>query len=400
MRNLDKILDLEKKYKLIMCLTANENVLSPKIQKVLAFDLGSRYYMGSGIKGIALFGRNAAFKGMPELDFLIKKSSSFIMDRMNAKYVIYSCLSGVHAMISIIITATNVGDVIMSVPSSQGGHFCTKGIIESTSRKHVDTEYDYKIGNFDIKKIANIVKREKVKMIYFDVSVYIKPLPIKEIRSLIGDNVIIVYDASHVLGLIIGNEFQSPLKEGADIICGNTHKTFPGPHKAIVAFKDEEFGKIIDKKINESFVSTVNTGNLITLLMTVMEMKKWGILYSKQIISNSNELAYRLEKLGFKVRRASLNKYTYNHQIHVFVNEKREQILEKFLNNNINVSTSGALGGDMFIRIGVQEITRRGLKERDMSKIAQYIKDVIDGKNIKKNIICFMKNHTKIYYSI
>ena len=51
----------------------------------------------------------------------------------------------------------------------------------------------------------------------------------------------IMYDMAHVLGLI-GDHFQKPFEEGAEIVTGSTHKTFFGPQRGVIGvnYKPED----------------------------------------------------------------------------------------------------------------------------------------------------------------
>src|SRR5207253_619977 len=98
---------------------------------------------------------------------------------------------------------------------------------------HVPASYDLDRLTFDADQIAYHFRRTGATAFYMDVSFYINPHNLNEIREALGPEAIIIYDASHTMGLIMGQEFQAPLREGADVLCGNTHKTLPGPQKGL-----------------------------------------------------------------------------------------------------------------------------------------------------------------------
>ena len=76
-----------------------------------------------------------------------------------------------------------------------------------------------------------------------DVSYYLNPHNLREIRDALGDDAVIIYDASHTIGLIMGQQFQAPLQDGANVVCANTHKTLPMAKKGMIAFRDNDFGE-------------------------------------------------------------------------------------------------------------------------------------------------------------
>ena len=64
------------------------------------------------------------------------------------------------------------------------------------------------------------------------------PHPVRELRAALP-KAVIAYDASHVMGVVAGGQFQSPIAEGADLIQGSTHKSLFGPQKGLFVFADE-----------------------------------------------------------------------------------------------------------------------------------------------------------------
>lgn len=394
--NLKLVERVEKKYGNILHITANENQLSELAQRFYNSSLYSRYDMGRGIEGVVVHG-GAAAKGMPETGDLINEAKEKAKYMLHAEHIELNCLSGVHAMMCSLLSLTRPGDTVMTVLSRHGGHFSTKPILDTSGRKQIYTEYDFENQKFDVEKIAKVFKDNNAKALYLDVSVYLKPHPIRELRKALGENAIIIYDASHTMGLIMGGQFQSPLEEGADVISANTHKTLPGPHKGMIAFKNKEVGENASKLITNLY-STVHTNSLLALVITILEMDKYGKKYAIQIIKNSNALGKALEKRGFEVRKADSTRYSYNHQVHMFTDLNNLEIVKKFLENNISLNTSRALGEKIFVRFGTQEITRRGMKEKDMDTIAGFVNDVLKGKNIANQVTEFTHQFDKIYY--
>lgn len=388
--------EIENKYQNILHLTANENILSPLALRAYNSSLYSRYDMGSGKDGVIIHGGFAA-KGMPEIGELMNAAESAAKNMLSAEAVELNSLSGVHAMLSSLLSTTKPGDTVVSVLSRHGGHFATKPIIEASGRNQVYAEYDFENQSFDVEKTAKIYRENHAKAIYLDVSVYLKPHPIRELRKALGQDAIIIYDASHTMGLIMAGEFQSPLTEGADIISSNTHKTLPGPHRGMIAFKDSSLW-LKASPILSNLYSTVHTNSLLSLAITILEMKKYGKPYAKQIIANSNALAESLENLGLSVRRADSKQYSYNHQIHMFTDFGNHDVVKLFLDNNVSINTSRALGEQLFIRFGTQEITHRGIKESDMQNLAEIIKGILDKKNMTRDVAEFNNKFNSVAY--
>ncbi len=395
-KDLEKI---EKRNKDFLHLTANENVISNTARKYLSSELGNRYFLGSGKKGIV---RNKALEllGLEEVDKLVNKAEGSANKILGASLTSFNLLSGINAMTSLMLAISKPNDVIMTLNPDFGGHFITKSIIERIGRKQIVTQHKDN-GEIDIKKTVDLLNKNKSKVLYLDSMSVLNRFPLSEIRSMMKNEGRLIFDASHTMGLIMGGQYQSPLKEGADIIVGNSHKTFPGPHKAIIAFKNKNYGKRVMSVINNCLISTVQTSNLIALAITVLEMEKFGKSYAKQIMLNSQKLAKEIESKGYDLIRSSNNSYTYNHQIHIsFKNIKDSKtLMDSFYKNNISINVIKPGQPNSFIRLGTQEITRRGMKEKDMIKIAEFFDKSIKRENIKNEVLRFNKKFKKIHYS-
>lgn len=384
-------------------LTANEAQMSETARIFLSSKLNERYYMGGGDRnGIVDCGHFTAL-GLKSIENILSTASSAAKEMLGAAEVNLNVLSGVHSMMCSILATTEPGDLVMTVPLEYGGHFATVGILKRIGRRQIFADYDFTNLRFDVDKIAKKFKENKIKAFYMDVSYYVNPHNLKEIRKAIGDKPIIIYDASHTMGLIMGQQFQSPLKEGANIISANTHKTLPGPHKGMMAFRDKELADKANAIIDGYLYSSNHLIHLVPLAITILEMKEYGQEYAKQIIANSNAIAGAFESLGYKVRKANTGRYSENHQAHIFLPEDKNhmELYIKLVENNISTNFEGneLSGGKWFIRIGTQEVTRRGMKKTEMEEIAKLIDKAFRGKNVRKDIKTLNDKFRTIKYS-
>lgn len=387
----------------ILHLTANENQLSETARMFLGSKISERYYMGGGVDEVVDFGHFTAlgFKGVEDLIESAKKAAE---EMLSAASVNLNVLSGVHAMMSAILATTEPNDVVMTVPLESGGHFATKGILDRVGRRHVYADYDYENLRFDVEKIAIKFRENKARALYLDVSYYLNPHNIKEIREALGKEAIIIYDASHTMGLIMGQQFQSPLNEGANVICANTHKTLPGPHKGMIAFRDKELADKANSIIDGCLYSTPHMTHLIALSITLLELKEFGVEYAKQIISNSNAIAKAFEELGYEVRKSNTGRFSENHQAHVFIDSKGDRVTmyKNLIKNNISTNFENnelTKNHRLYIRVGTAEITRRGMKEGEMKTIASLVDRAMKGVDVKQEVADLNSKFTKIMYS-
>lgn len=380
-------------------LTANEAQMSQTAREFLNSKLSERYFFGSGENNIFDDGAFAGL-GLPGIANLITAAEDATKEMLHASIVNLNCLSGVHAMMCAILSTTEPGDTVMTLRHQDGGHFATPGILERVGRKHIYAIFDTEKLSFNAQETAKLFHESQAKAFYMDVSYYINPHNLQELREAIGKDAIIIYDASHTMGLILGQTFQAPLLEGADVICANTHKTLPGPQKGMIAFKDAELGEKANAIINGCLYSSPHTHHMIALATTLLEMKEFGHAYATQVIKNSNALAEAMVSFGYTVRKTNTGNYSENHQVHVFLkdNTKRHEVIEQFIQNNISTNLD-TIFGSPFIRLGTQEITRRGMQEEDMKIIARLLHDTMVGQYVKGDVISFNQRFPHVLYS-
>jgi len=163
---------------------------------------------------------------------------------------------------------------------------------------------------------------------------------------------------------------------------GSTHKTFFGPQGGII-LANKECGELLKEKIYPAFVDNAHWNRIAALTLALAEMKNFGKAYAKQVILNSKALAKALYDYGFPAICQKLG-FTRSHQVIVNFGDynKGRAVAEKLQRANIIA--------DCVVRIGTCEVTRRGMKEEEMLRIAELIKRaVVDEEKpeeIKKDV--------------
>lgn len=386
-----------------LSLTANESFMSNSARAFMSSELSDRYFSGPGDADGVVSNPYGPFmsRGLPGVSALVAAAEAAAREMLGAAVVSLSCLSGVHAMTCVLLAVTDPGDTVVSLGVPAGGHFGTQTIVERTGRQHVSAPYDFDTLGVDLDALAAQWRAHRAKVLYLDSSYYLQPHDLRGLREAVGSDATIVYDASHTLGLIMGGRFQQPLQEGADIVCGNTHKTLPGPHKALVAFRDAEHGRRALDVIDAGLYSSPHLAHLVPLAMTILEMRKFGRAYAAQVVANAVALAQQLSDHGFEVRRIPGGEYTRNHQIHVFPKDGGlpRDIYVRLLRSNIVVGFDNAFGGRPYMRLGAQQLTRRGMDEDQMRVVADMLRRGIDGADLRSEVEKFMRNYGKARYS-
>jgi glycine/serine hydroxymethyltransferase len=397
-----KIRDDEQKDLDFLHLTSNEPYMSETARTFAGSKLADRYYMGGGEDGLVDLGAFTTL-GLPGVATLVTAAQEAAKRMLGASIVNLGCLSGVHAMMCAILSTTEPGDTVMTVHHDHGGHFATAGILARIGRKHVSTSYNFETLSFDASSIAKTFKESGARAFYMDVSYYLNPHNLREIRAALGDEAIIIYDASHTMGLIMGQQFQAPLREGANVVCANTHKTLPGPQKGMIAFRDEAFGRKANDIIDSCLYSSPHTASMIALSTAILEMEAFGQEYAKQIIANSNALGEALAERGYHVRKANTGRYSENHQVHLMTEKigNYQELWRQLYRNNINVNfdSPDVFKQGAFIRLGTQEVTRRGMKEPQMEQIADFLQRGLSRYDFTDEVTAFMSGYRKAAYS-
>jgi aminomethyltransferase len=223
---------------------------------------------------------------------------------------------------------------------------------------------------------------------------------------------ILLYDMAHVFGLV-GPYFQEPFKEGADIVTSSTHKTFFGSQRGIIASnmsEGSEYEDLWESILGRVFpgnVSNHHLGTLLGLLMGAYEMNAFKSEYQKGVLSNAKFLARELKDRGLIVEGNPALGYTETHQVIVRVGYGKGPVMANRLEeNNIIVNYQGAPDDEGFtaascLRMGVQEMTRFGMKEEDFGELADYISQVIlHGRSLAAEVAQFRKRFTEMKYCL
>ncbi len=395
---------------------ASENISSPLVREVVSCDFQHRYAEGD-------IG-NRYYQGCYYIDEVEKIVVDLSKKLFNCNYIEYRPISGTIANLAAYAAVAKHGDKMISLSVKDGGHISHTDISAAgiLGLNIIYFEFDVKRMNIDIDKSLKKIREERPKIINLGASLFLFPHPVKEMREIAEEiDAIVIYDASHVLGLIAGKQFQKPLEEGAHIVTSSHHKTFFGPQGGLIMTNDEELYKKVKKKVFPGLVSNHHLHHKAALAISLAEMLEFGERYAKQVIINAKTLAEELYNYGFDVLCPDYG-FTESHQIAIDVSKLGggDKVAKKLEKANIIVNKNLLPWDDIKkaqnpsgIRIGVQEITRLGMKENEMKIIAELFKRLlIDNESeskIKQEVInlrkkfkyieyCFVKSPAYKYY--
>lgn len=169
----------------------------------------------------------------------------------------------------------------------------------------------------------------------------------------------------------------------------------------MLIFKNADVGYKVSKEMLNSVVSNQHTHHAISLYITIFEMEHYGRSYASQIIKNSNALFKALSEYGFNILSRN-NEQPISHMIAITGNFPKGNHHACASLHECHISTnSKKIFGIDTLRLGVQEITRRGMKEKEMKQIASFFKEIVlnGNMNIAKTIQEFNKEFSRVEYS-
>ncbi len=216
------------------------------------------------------------------------------------------------------------------------------------------------------------IARERPNAVVLGQSFFLFPYPLREIAEAAhAVDALVLYDASHVLGLVAGGEFQDPLREGADVLFGSTHKSFPGPQGGIIATDRDDLFRQIDPALVWRIFDNAHWNRIAGIAQTILELERFGPEYARTVVANAQALAPALVQGGLPLIGAA-DGFTRSHQLHI----DRTQL------KATRGEGAGALARrlerqalliDLVGRIGTAEATRLGLVPADMPRLADLI---------------------------
>jgi glycine hydroxymethyltransferase len=400
---------------------ASEGLKSPAVNEMLnlSHDLACRYAEGENDQQGHV--KKRYYQGQRYISQIEDFATDIMKSLFKTTWADVRLVSGTHANLATFkgLSLASKNNKMVVTPLSCGAHIShdytglAGNILGLENINHV---YDLDEFNIDPEKSAYVIRAAKPGIVTFGGSLFLFPHPIKELKEVCDEvGAYVAYDASHVLGLIAGGQFQDPLREGADFITSSTHKTFPGPQGGVIMGSPtspvlEKAVKKIQFAIFPLSASSTHLGRLPALGVAALEMKVFGAELARQIIKNAQTAGQYLCENGVKVL-AEKKGFTKSHQIAVdirsFGGGKRiAQDLEDaniILNKNLLPYDDQSSKDDPSgLRIGFQDVTRRGFREGDVKHLCDLMLDVIKAKRtpaqVKVDVLALKKEFSAIKY--
>jgi len=384
---------------------ASENFVSPAVLEAAGCVMTNKY--AEGYPGKRYYGGC----------FAVDKAEDLARERVkklfNAEYANVQPHSGSQANMAVYFSFLKVGDTILGMDLSHGGHLTHGSPVNFSGKLFNVISYGIhpETGMIDYDQVFDLAKKRKPKMIIAGGSAYPRVIDFKKFRE-IADKVgaFLVADIAHPAGLIAAGYHPSPLPY-CHAVTSTTHKTLRGPRGGLILIgKDYEnpLGIVAPKSGRVKMMSEIIDSNVMPgiqggPLMHIIAAKAVAFgealqpsfkAYAKQIIDNAKTLADELIKRGYKL----VSGGTDTHLLLIDLSDRQisgkqaEVALEEAgITTNKNMVpfdkrspmvTSG-------LRIGTPALTTRGMKESEMKQIAEWIDRVLsnhDNETIKKQV--------------
>lgn len=361
-------------------LIASENYPSPAVREALSSLFVSKYSEGRPSK--RYYG---GMENVDKLETLVEERVRKVFGLEEEEWAVnVQPYSGSPANYAIYRGLLNLGDKIMGLDLSHGGHLThgAKVSLSGIDFRAVNYFLDRKTGLLNYDEIEKTAKKEKPKLIIAGYTAYPRKIDFKkfgEICKKVG--AYLFADISHIAGLIVGGVHPSPFP-WADVVMSTTHKTLRGPRGAVIicrqALRDRIFFKVFPGLQGGPHNHTIAAIGVAMREAMSPRFKK----YAGQIVKNAKALAEGLKKYKFKL----ISGGTENHLILIDLTNKKiggkeaQILLEKagiVLNKNTIPYDLRKPFDPSGIRIGTPALTTRGMKEKEMRKIAAFINEVI-----------------------
>jgi glycine hydroxymethyltransferase len=376
-KRIKKILKKEtKRQNSTVELIASENFTSKAIMMLCGSVFTNKYAEG--------YPNNRYYNGCDNMDEIEELAINELKTLFNVEYANVQPHSGANANTAALQALISVGDTILGMDLSAGGHLSHGSSVNISGKLYNAVSYGVSLdGWLDYDEVRKIAKETKPKLIIAGASAYSRRIDWETFKN-IADEVgaYLLADISHYSGLIASGEYPSPVGF-ADVITSTTHKTLRGPRGGVIMWNKPEF----TKKINSAIFPGTQGGPLMHIVAAKAQcfieaktpkFKK----YTKQVISNAKVMCEVFKKNGLNI----VSDGTDSHMILLDVSNTKyngKQAADLLEKNGITVNKNSIPNDPLpftqtsGIRIGTAAETTRGLTEKDFNSIANKIVKIL-----------------------
>jgi len=383
-------------------LIPSENQSSKDVRSVLSSCLSSKYAEG--------YPKRRYYEGNQVIDEIEILAQERLKKLFNVSHVNVQPYSGSPANSAVEFAILEAGETMMGLALSSGGHL-THGHPQVTFSGRYFNSVQYgldKNARIDYEQVRQLALKHKPKLIVAGTTAYPFTLDFKKFAQ-IADEVgaYLLADISHITGLVVAGEHPSPVPY-AHVVMSTTHKTFRGPRGAMIMVtnrgleKDPDLADKIDKAVFPALQGGPHNETTAAIAIAAAEASLPEFKeYAKQIRKNADALAVALQANGLKL----VGDGTENHLILIDLTPFGEgfgtqvafamDVAGIYANRNTIPNEPCSPFYPSGLRIGTPLVTTRGMKEQEMTKIAQWIARVVD--HIKAEQLPAQKEQRRLF---
>ena len=356
-------------------LIASENVVSPAVLAAMGSVLTNKY--AEGYPGHRYYGGCA---WVDEVENIARERACRLFGAQHANVQPHS---GAQANLAVYFALLNVGDTVLGMDLSNGGHLTHGSPVNMSGKNYRFVPYGVdENGYLDYEDLARKAREHHPKLIVAGASAYARTIDFERIGRIAKENgALYMVDMAHIAGLVAAGLHPSPVPY-ADVVTTTTHKTLRGPRGGMILCK-EEYAKAIDKAILPGTqggpLEHIIAAKAVALGEALRpEFKE----YQQRIVANAKALAAALVREGL----ALVSGGTDNHLMTVDLRgtgvtgkelEARLDEVRITANKNTVPNDPASPFVTSGLRIGTPAVTTRGMGEAEMEAIARCIADTV-----------------------
>jgi glycine hydroxymethyltransferase len=388
-------------------LLAPEALVSPTVQKLLSAEVGQRAAEGH------IGPVNRWFAGTPHIDEIESLCVELLKRLFGSRYAEHRLVASMLGNLAVYAALTEPGDTIMSLAQPVGGHSSNRvdGPAGIRGLEIVDVPFDPVELEVDVDAFAVEARARRPKLVALGASMTLFPFPVRELAEIVAEwGGRIFFDGAHQLGLIAGGQFQDPLREGAAVLTGSAGKTFSGPQSGVMVWDDPELAQTLCDTVFPALAATHQVNRVAALAAAAAEQIAFGRDYMAQIVANAQTLGAALEARGIPML-AAHKRFTRTHQVIADVSgfggglDVAHRLAEANVITNKNLIPSDRpedWDRPSGLRIGTTEVTRLGLREPEMERIAEFVAAVLvdarDPAAVRRDVVDFRSAYQTVGY--
>lgn len=368
-------------------LIASENIVSPAVMAAMGSVLTNKY--AEGYPGKRYYG------GCACVDEVERIAIDRACKLFGAKYANVQPHSGAQANLAVYFALLELGDTILGMDLSAGGHLTHGSPVNMSGRHYNIVGYGVnEEGWIDYEQVRQFALEVQPKLLVAGASAYARKIEFDKMAAIAKEvGALFMVDMAHIAGLVAGGMHQNPM-EYADVVTTTTHKTLRGPRGGLILTNNEELAKKIDKAI---FPGTQG-GPLEHIIAAKAvcfgeALKPEFAAYAKQVVDNAAALAGKLKERGVKL----VSDGTDNHLMLLDLSDlectgkELEQKLDEVcitVNKNTVPGEKRSPFVTSGVRIGTPAVTTRGFGIAEMEIIGDCIADCIfDFEGKKESVL-------------